>query len=163
MPSIEILDISRNKIRKLPQNPGTLVNLKVSDFERQSLSHSLTDNFPSQVFSIAKNRIKRLPTWFTSMSHLKVLKLDHNPLEWPPKEITAFQTTGSISGAPLSKQEEADEMQRWLPALMRWLRDNRDREMEREQDREKEKRRKPSNPPEQIRYVSCRVSKLQLS
>lgn len=29
MPSIEILDISRNKIRKLPPNPGTLVNLKV--------------------------------------------------------------------------------------------------------------------------------------
>lgn len=87
------------------------------------------------------------------MSHLKVLKLDHNPLEWPPKEITAFQTTGSISGAPLSKQEEADEMQRWLPALMRWLRDNREREVEREQDREKEKRRKPSNPPEQTRYV----------
>ena len=31
MPSIEILDISRNKIRKLPQNPGTLVNLKASE------------------------------------------------------------------------------------------------------------------------------------
>ncbi|GAA5947614.1 hypothetical protein JCM3765_001003 [Sporobolomyces pararoseus] len=128
MPSIEILDISRNKIRKLPQNPGTLVNLKV--------------------FSIAKNRVKRLPTWFTSMSHLKVLKLDHNPLEWPPKEITAFATTGSVSGAPLSKQEEADEMQRWLPALMRWMRDNRDKEVERERDREREKRRKPSNPSE---------------
>jgi len=37
--------------------------------------------------------------------------------------------------------------------LMRWLRDNREREVEREQDREKEKRRKPSNPPEQTRYV----------
>ncbi|GAA5883614.1 hypothetical protein JCM16303_004914 [Sporobolomyces ruberrimus] len=128
MPSIEILDISRNKIQKLPQNPGTLVNLKV--------------------FSIAKNRVKRLPTWFTSMTHLKVLKLDHNPLEWPPKEVTAFQTTGSIGGAPLSKQEEADEMQRWLPALMRWMRDNRDKEVEREREREKEKRRKLSNPPD---------------
>ncbi|GAA5898338.1 uncharacterized protein JCM6883_000994 [Sporobolomyces salmoneus] len=128
MPSIEILDISRNKIRKLPQNPGTLVNLKV--------------------FSIAKNRVKRLPTWFTSMSHLKVLKLDHNPLEWPPKEVTTFQTPGSVGGAPLSKQEEADEMQRWLPALMRWMRENRDKEIDREREREKEKRRKPSNPPE---------------
>ncbi|GAA6010377.1 hypothetical protein JCM11491_006293 [Sporobolomyces phaffii] len=128
MPSIEILDISRNKIRKLPHNPGTLVNLKV--------------------FSIAKNRVKRLPTWFTAMLHLKVLKLDHNPLEWPPREVTAFQTTGSVSGAPMSKQEEADEMQRWLPALMRWMRDNREKEIEREREREREKRRKPSNPPE---------------
>ncbi|BGP40629.1 RAM signaling network component [Rhodotorula kratochvilovae] len=124
MPSIEILDISRNKIRKLPQNPGTLVNLKV--------------------FSIAKNRIKRLPVWFTSMTHLKVLKLDHNPLEWPPRDVTTFSATASLSGQPLSKQEEADEMQRWLPALMRWMREHRDREVEREQQREREKRRRPS-------------------
>ncbi|GAA6054606.1 hypothetical protein JCM3770_000075 [Rhodotorula araucariae] len=124
MPSIEILDISRNKIRKLPQNPGTLVNLKV--------------------FSIAKNRVKRLPVWFTSMTHLKVLKLDHNPLEWPPREVTTFPATASLSGQPMSKQEEADEMQRWLPALMRWLREHRDREVEREQQREREKRRRPS-------------------
>ncbi|GAA5929324.1 uncharacterized protein JCM15063_004120 [Sporobolomyces koalae] len=130
MPSIEILDISRNKIRKLPQNPGTLVNLKV--------------------FSIAKNRVKRLPSWFTSMSHLKVLKLDHNPLEWPPREITTFRTTGSVSGAPMSKQEEADEMQRWLPALIRWMRDNKDKEVERERERDQERRRKPSNPPDLI-------------
>ncbi|GAA5851114.1 hypothetical protein JCM9279_000328 [Rhodotorula babjevae] len=122
MPSIEILDISRNKIRKLPQNPGTLLNLKV--------------------FSIAKNRIKRLPVWFASMSHLKVLKLDHNPLEWPTKDVTTF--AGSTSGQSMSKQEEADEMQRWLPALMRWMRENRDREVEREREREKEKRRRPS-------------------
>ncbi|GAA5912070.1 hypothetical protein JCM5296_001358 [Sporobolomyces johnsonii] len=130
MPSIEILDISRNKIRKLPQNPGTLLNLKV--------------------FSIAKNRIKRLPTWFTAMSHLKVLKLDHNPLDWPPKEVSTFQTAGSISGAPMTKQEEADEMQRWLPALMRWMRENREKEIEREREREREKRRRPSMAVEHL-------------
>ncbi|GAA5911584.1 hypothetical protein JCM6882_008045 [Rhodosporidiobolus microsporus] len=128
MPSIEILDISRNKIRKLPQNPGTLLNLKV--------------------FSIAKNRIKRLPVWFTSMSHLKVLKLDHNPLEWPPREVATF--TASISGQPMSKQEEADEMQRWLPALMKWMKENREREVERERAREVEKRRRPSLAIEHI-------------
>ncbi|GAA5959425.1 hypothetical protein JCM21900_006855 [Sporobolomyces salmonicolor] len=130
MPSIEILDISRNKIRKLPQNPGTLLNLKV--------------------FSIAKNRIKRLPTWFTAMSHLKVLKLDHNPLDWPPKEVSTFQTAGSISGAPMTKQEEADEMQRWLPALIRWMRENREKEVEREREREREKRRRPSMTVEHL-------------
>jgi len=76
------------------------------------------------------------------MSHLKVLKLDHNPLEWPTKDVTTF--AGSTSGQPMSKQDEADEMQRWLPALMRWMRENRDREVEREREREREKRRRPS-------------------
>lgn len=28
MPSLEILDISRNKIKRLPVSPGSLVNLK---------------------------------------------------------------------------------------------------------------------------------------
>ncbi|BGP16759.1 hypothetical protein JCM10213_002150 [Rhodosporidiobolus nylandii] len=132
MPSLEILDISRNKIRKLPAQPGTLLNLKV--------------------FSIAKNRIKRLPVWFTSMSHLKVLKLDHNPLEWPPREVATFPLGGSIGGMvqPMTKQEEADEMQKWLPALMRWMKENRASEVERERVREGEKRRRPSVAVEHI-------------
>ncbi|GAA5880561.1 hypothetical protein JCM3774_002010 [Rhodotorula dairenensis] len=123
MPSLEILDISRNKIRKLPATPGTLVRLKV--------------------FSIAKNRVKRLPVWFTAMTQLKVLKLDHNPLEWPPRDVSTFP--GTADGQTLSKQEEADEMQRWLPMLMRWMRDNRERELERERDRvrENDRRRSP--------------------
>lgn len=32
MPSLEILDIGRNKIETLPADPGTLVNLRVSIF-----------------------------------------------------------------------------------------------------------------------------------
>lgn len=119
MPSLEILDISRNKIRKLPPTPGTLVRLKV--------------------FSIAKNRVKRLPVWFTAMTQLKVLKLDHNPLDWPPRDVSTFP--GTADGQTLSKQEEAEEMQRWLPMLMRWMRENRDRELERERDRDSDRRR----------------------
>lgn len=119
MPSLEILDISRNKIRKLPPTPGTLVRLKV--------------------FSIAKNRVKRLPVWFTAMTQLKVLKLDHNPLDWPPRDVSTFP--GTADGQTLTKQEEAEEMQRWLPMLMRWMRENRERELERERDRDNDRRR----------------------
>ena len=119
MPSLEILDISRNKIRKLPPTPGTLVRLKV--------------------FSIAKNRVKRLPVWFTAMTQLKVLKLDHNPLDWPPRDVSTFP--GTADGQTLSKQEEAEEMQRWLPMLMRWMRENRERELERERERDNDRRR----------------------
>ncbi|GAA5973815.1 hypothetical protein JCM11641_003173 [Rhodosporidiobolus odoratus] len=127
MPSLEILDISRNKIRMLPKTPGTLLNLKV--------------------FSCAKNRIKRLPIWFTFMSLLKVLKIDHNPLEWPPREVASFPLGSYVPGSlvppppqPMSKQEEADEMARWLPQLIRWMKENRASEMERERVQEAEKR-----------------------
>lgn len=30
MPSLEILDMSRNKIKRLPSQPGSLTNLRVS-------------------------------------------------------------------------------------------------------------------------------------
>lgn len=91
-----------------------------------------------QVFSIAKNRVKRLPVYLTQMPYLKVLKLDHNPLDWPPKEITTFpllnsptsRRTGSTEserarrGTPATKVEDAEDMQRWLPHLIKWIKDN---------------------------------------
>ncbi len=75
------------------------------------------------------------------MPYLKVLKLDHNPLDWPPKEITTFplaplatnvnaRQTGSTDsererrGTPGSKVEDAEEMQRWLPNLISWIKEN---------------------------------------
>lgn len=67
------------------------------------------------------------------MSHLRVLKIDHNPLEWPPKEISTFPVNGgSASGSlgndsdarKVSKGEDAEEMQRWLRTLCGWIRDN---------------------------------------
>lgn len=84
------------------------------------------------------------------MSHLKVLKIDHNPLEWPPKEITTFPSSQSLSnsvseGDPNrrgpatggnSKIEDAEEMQRWLPSLQRWVRENSMKENGRERTRE---------------------------
>lgn len=68
------------------------------------------------------------------MPQLKVLKIDHNPLEWPPKDITKFPTSVSLSGSMISegesrsrsgsKVEDAEEMQRWLPNLLRYIRDH---------------------------------------
>ncbi|SCV69726.1 BQ2448_1120 [Microbotryum intermedium] len=126
MPSLEILDISRNKIKRLPASPGTLVNLKV--------------------FSIAKNRVKRLPIWFSALTHLKVLKVDHNPLEWPPKDVAAFPSSSTTGTGSNSKIEDAEEMQRWLPMLLKWIRDNSSAEAIRvlEKSAVEEKRRRPS-------------------
>jgi Leucine-rich repeat (LRR) protein len=55
MPSLEILDISRNKIKRLPQHPGTLKRLKV--------------------FSVSKNRIARLPP-YVATSAFFILSLE---------------------------------------------------------------------------------------
>lgn len=81
------------------------------------------------------------------MPYLKVLKLDHNPVEWPPKEITGFPLasvttghhqrnatgSGSLDGensgkrsgsSSANKVEDAEEMQRWLPNLINWIKEN---------------------------------------
>ena len=84
------------------------------------------------------------------MSHLKVLKIDHNPLEWPPKEITTFPSSASLASSVVegdtsrrgpaaggnSKIEDAEEMQRWLPNLQRWVKEKAMKENGRERARE---------------------------
>lgn len=68
------------------------------------------------------------------MTQLKTLKIDHNPLEWPPKEVTMFPSIGGCLSGNLmgdngerrasSKVEDAEEMAKWLPELLRWIREN---------------------------------------
>lgn len=54
------------------------------------------------------------------MHNLRVLKLDHNPLEWPPKEITGFpDAEGRRNGS--TRNDDAEGMQRWLPNLVKWI------------------------------------------
>ncbi|KAK6339103.1 RAM signaling network component, variant 2 [Orbilia brochopaga] len=67
MSSLEILDISRNKIRELPQDFGHLIKLKI--------------------LSISKNRIRVLPSYIAQMDELKVLKIDHNPISGLPPDL----------------------------------------------------------------------------
>ncbi|ORY40192.1 hypothetical protein BCR33DRAFT_768183 [Rhizoclosmatium globosum] len=68
MKVLEILDLSRNKISYFPESLGTLQSTL-------------------KVFSIAKNRIKIVPSYFGSMFQLDVFKLDGNQIDWPPSEI----------------------------------------------------------------------------
>lgn len=77
MPSLEILDISRNKIKRLPAQCGTLKGLRVSSFWSLVAEPLAKTVLSYQVFSISKNRVKRLPTYFADMKQLRVLKIDH--------------------------------------------------------------------------------------
>ena len=54
------------------------------------------------------------------MSHLRTLKVDHNPLEWPPREVATF----TDDGRNRVRADDSDEMQRWLAGLLQWMRDD---------------------------------------
>lgn len=66
------------------------------------------------------------------MSRLEVLRIDRNPLEWPPREISLISVNPSSSGSSgdgearkeSSKLEEDERMAAWLESLKTWLRAN---------------------------------------
>jgi hypothetical protein len=71
--SLEILDLSKNKLRILPPEIVKLTSLKV--------------------FAVLKNRIEELPLCLADMTSLQVLKLEGNPLVFPPREVLEIQAT----------------------------------------------------------------------
>jgi hypothetical protein len=71
MTSLEILDVSRNKIRAIPPKIANLTSLKV--------------------LAIAKNKIEELPVCLGEINSLQVLKLDGNHLVFPPPEVCTIR------------------------------------------------------------------------
>lgn len=68
---MEILDISKNRLRALPEEMFKLVSLRV--------------------LTIQKNRIEKLPLCLGEMSNLHRLRLEGNPLTFPPAEVYTIQ------------------------------------------------------------------------
>jgi Leucine Rich Repeat (LRR) protein len=67
MSSLEILDLSHNRLQTLPDEIRNMTSLKV--------------------FAVQKNRLERLPTSLGEINSLMVLKVEDNPLVFPPAEI----------------------------------------------------------------------------
>jgi hypothetical protein len=80
MTSLEILDVSRNRIRSIPPRIANLTSLKV--------------------LAIAKNKIEELPVCLGDINSLQVLKLDGNPLVFPPPDVCTIK-----DGAPSPANE----------------------------------------------------------
>jgi hypothetical protein len=71
MTSLEILDVSRNKLRSIPTRIANLTSLKV--------------------LAIAKNKIEELPVCLGDINSLQVLKLDGNNLRFPPPDVCTIK------------------------------------------------------------------------
>lgn len=71
MTSLEILDVSRNKLRSIPKEIANLTSLKV--------------------LAIAKNKIEELPVCLGDINSLQVLKLDGNQLVFPPPDVCTIR------------------------------------------------------------------------
>ena len=65
----------------------------------------------SQVLSLSVNRIKTLPTYIAGFQKLRVLKVDRNPLEYPPMSVMSPQ--GDLTDRVFMKS--------WIESVKRWL------------------------------------------
>ena len=91
MPWLEILDLSRNYISAFPENPGSLLSLRV--------------------LHIGRNRITSLPRYFPDFRDLSLFKVADNPITWPPAQI--------INGPEDSTKQR--EVQEWIENIKRWM------------------------------------------
>lgn len=79
MPALEILDLSKNRLTKFPDEPGKISQLKV--------------------LSLTNNKIYTLPAYLVSFNSLKVFKVDSNPIEWPVSRVAvAHHLLGITTG-----------------------------------------------------------------
>jgi hypothetical protein len=62
---------------------------------------------------ISKNQIKIIPKYFADMKDLQYLKIDYNPIKFPPKVIHV-----------MPKGEDKDMMIPWLDNFKKYLRQN---------------------------------------
>ncbi|KAG8754387.1 RAM signaling network component, partial [Serendipita sp. 396] len=95
MHSLEILDLSRNRIKSFPVSPGTLVNMRV--------------------LHLGKNQLEALPTYFPNFRELTLLKIENNPIMWPPPHV--LKATGSVSA-------NDPDPQKWVHTIQVWIRDH---------------------------------------
>ena len=108
MTSLEILDVSRNKIRTIPTKIANLTSLKV--------------------LAIAKNKIEELPVCLGEINSLQVLKLDGNQLVFPPPEVCTIKDNAP---SPANENERDAVIATQVKRFMRQHKERQRLEMER--------------------------------
>nr|POF10125.1 leucine-rich repeat-containing protein sog2 [Quercus suber] len=87
--SLEILDISKNRITSIPEEIKNMTSLKF--------------------LAIARNRITRLPLALGEMNSLHKLQYDENPIEFPPPE--ALKSSADRIGSTMESEKDKDACQ----------------------------------------------------
>lgn len=99
----------------LPEKPGRLAYLKV--------------------LSLSSNALTSLPPYLSKFRALKVFKVDHNPIQWPPREVLGplidyeppSLSAPSSEGHELSKSSQPsrteEDLKPWIEGMRRWLRE----------------------------------------
>lgn len=93
---------------------------------------------------MSRNRLRRLPNYVAYLTTLRVLKLDHNPVVWPPRDLITFtdasapaddddvdpqmrfqeESTARTRTRTASSSETSTAMAHWLRVLQEWMRQN---------------------------------------
>ncbi|KAK7309427.1 hypothetical protein RJT34_06143 [Clitoria ternatea] len=148
--SLEILSVRYNNIKQLPTTMSSLTNLKelnVSFNELESVPESLCfatslvkmnigNNFADmrclprsignlellEELDISNNQIRVLPDSFRMLTRLRVLRVEENPLEVPPREIAekGAQAVVQYMAELVEKREKRDVKQQPLKQKKSW-------------------------------------------
>lgn len=86
LPLLEILDLSRNKISKIPEEIKNLTSLRV--------------------FSIMQNRLDDLPLGIADMNKLQILKVSGNALKYPLRRVLEDKEEEVASSSMTDNQKE---------------------------------------------------------
>ena len=67
--------------------------------------------------SVGHNRVTELPAYIADMDELQLLKVDHNPIQYPPKEVWNRKPDED-------PEKEKQAVKVWLANLKEYLRQN---------------------------------------
>ncbi|XP_067932876.1 leucine-rich repeat protein lrrA-like [Watersipora subatra] len=93
--SLEVLGLSNNGVRQIPDSLGSLKSLKKLDLNRnpiEVLPESITALGSLQELNLSRCKISQLPESLGSLTSLKKLDLSSNPIEVLPESITALSS-----------------------------------------------------------------------
>lgn len=93
--SLEILDISKNRIIAIPEGIKAMTSLKF--------------------LAVARNKITRLPLALGEMASLSKLKFDENPIEFPPPEALK-PVQNQLASSIESEKDVCMQVKRFLKA-----------------------------------------------
>jgi len=86
LPLLEILDLSRNKISKIPEEIRKLKSLRV--------------------FSIMQNRLDDLPVGLSEMNKLQILKVSGNSLKYPLRRVLELKEAEVATSSMTDNEKE---------------------------------------------------------